>query len=212
MTPHPAPSAPGVPAGRRSEGYVCLGMSHRAGRRCVFLDRDGVLNEAVLRQGRPYPPASVDELRVLPGVSESCAQLSRAGFALVVVTNQPDIARGDADPAVVEEIHARLRSQITLDAIYVCPHDDAANCACRKPRPGLLLRAASDLGLELGSSYIVGDRWRDIEAGQRAGCRTVFVERGYDERQPVGSDAIVAGLNEAEAWITADSARVPHAS
>jgi D-glycero-D-manno-heptose 1,7-bisphosphate phosphatase len=187
-------------------------MSPKAGRRCVFLDRDGVLNEAMVRQGRPNPPASVDELRILPGVPESCARLARAGFALVVVTNQPDIARGAADPAVVEEIHARLRSQVDLDAIYVCPHDDAANCGCRKPRPGLLVQAASDLGLELGSSYMVGDRWRDVEAGQRAGCRTVFVNRSYDEQRPVGSDAIVASLSEAAAWISADSARVPRAS
>ncbi len=186
-------------------------MSPEIGRCCVFLDRDGVLNEALVRRGRPHPPSSVDELRILPGVPESCARLSRAGFALVVVTNQPDIARGSATPAVVEEIHAYLRSQIALDAIYVCPHDDAEGCGCRKPRAGLLLQAASDLGLDLGRSYMVGDRWRDVEAGQRAGCRTVFVDRGYDEQRPLGSDTVVASLSEAEGWIMADSARVPSA-
>lgn len=183
-----------------------------AGRRCVFLDRDGVLNEAVVREGRPYPPSSVDELRILPGVPESCARLARAGFALVVVTNQPDIARGTADPVEVDAIHARLRSQVALDAIYLCPHDDAANCGCRKPEAGLLERAASDLGLDLRRSYMVGDRWRDVEAGQRAGCRTVFVDRGYDEKRPVGADAVAASLSDAEGWIMADAARVPSAS
>src|SRR5580704_3482582 len=187
-------------------------MSSMAGRRCVFLDRDGVLNEAVVRQGRPHPPSSVDELRVLPGVPESCARLARAGFALVVVTNQPDIARGTADPVVVDAIHARLRSLVALDAIYLCPHDDAANCGCRKPQAGLLERAASDLGLDLRRSYMVGDRWRDVEAGQRAGCRTVFVDRGYDEKRPVGADAVATSLSEAERWIMADAARVPSAS
>ncbi len=187
-------------------------MFSTAGRPCVFLDRDGVLNEAVVREDRPHPPSSFDELRILPGVPESCGRLSQAGFVLVVVTNQPDIARGTADPVVIEEIHARLRCQITLDAVYLCPHDDAADCACRKPRPGLLLQAASDLNLDLHRSYMVGDRWRDVEAGQRAGCRTVFVNRGYDEKQPVGPDAIVAGLSQAEGWIMTHSARVPRAS
>jgi D-glycero-D-manno-heptose 1,7-bisphosphate phosphatase len=187
-------------------------MPPKTGRPCVFLDRDGILNEAVVRQGRPYPPSSVEELRILPGVPESCAHLSGAGFALVVVTNQPDVARGTTDLAQVDEIHASLRHQVSIDAVYLCPHDDADGCGCRKPRPGLLMQAATDLDLDLAQSYMVGDRWRDIEAGQQAGCRTVFVDRGYDEKRPVAPDAIVASLPDAEAWIMTDSAKVLSAS
>jgi D-glycero-D-manno-heptose 1,7-bisphosphate phosphatase len=182
-------------------------MSSHTGRPCVFLDRDGVLNEAPVRRGRPYPPSSVEELRILPGVPRSCAQLSEAGFALVVVTNQPDVARGTTDLERIHDIHDRLQEEIALDAIYICPHDDVDGCACRKPRPGLLVQAASDLDLDLARSYMVGDRWRDIEAGRNAGCHTIFVDRGYDEKQPLAPGAIVTGLPEAVTWIT-DAATV----
>jgi D-glycero-D-manno-heptose 1,7-bisphosphate phosphatase len=143
------------------------------------LDRDGVLNRPVIRDGRPYPPATLEEFSILPGVPEACETLRRAGFVLLVVTNQPDIARGVQDRAVVDEFHALLLRALPIDAVYVCPHDDADGCNCRKPAPGMLLEAARDLNLDLGSSVMVGDRWRDVEAGQRAGCRTVFIDRGY---------------------------------
>lgn len=188
-----------------------MAMSSTSGRPCVFLDRDGVLNETAVRGGRPHPPSSVRDLRVLPGVPETCTRLRRAGFLLVVVTNQPDITRGNTDPRTVNAINASLRRQVPLDALYLCPHDDADGCACRKPRPGLLVQAASDLDLDLARSYMVGDRWRDIEAGQSAGCRTIFVDRGYDEKKPVAPDAVVASLPDAETWIT-NSPRVLSAS
>jgi D-glycero-D-manno-heptose 1,7-bisphosphate phosphatase len=171
----------------------------------VFLDRDGVLNEAVVRNGRPHPPASLDELRILPGAPEACHELRLAGFALVIVTNQPDIARGTTTPAAVDAMNDALRNQIEVDAVYVCPHDDADRCTCRKPEPGLLLKGAAELGLDLGSSYMVGDRWRDIEAGQRAGCRTVHVDRRYHERGPSAPDMVVADLPQATRWILEDS-------
>ena len=170
-------------------------------RPAVFLDRDGVLNAAVVRAGRPYPPASVDAVEILPGVANALAELRRAGFALVVVTNQPDVARGNQTRAGIDAIHAHLQAVLPLDAIYGCFHDDADHCACRKPAPGLLLDAARDLGLDLARSYMVGDRWRDTEAGAAAGCRTVFIDYGYAERQPQAFDAKVSSLAEAAAWI-----------
>jgi len=170
-------------------------------RRAVFLDRDGVVNRAILREGRPYPPASLSDLRVLPGVREACRKLREAGFALILITNQPDIARGSVSAGEVAEINSLLQRFLQLDDIRMCPHDDSAHCSCRKPRPGLLLDAARTWDINLGESYIVGDRWRDVEAGQRAGCQAVFVDYGYRERRPDAPYLRVRSLAEAAAWI-----------
>ena len=180
-----------------------------ARRPAVFLDRDGVLNEPTLRNGKPYPPATLDDFVLLPGVEQACAALVRAGYVLVVVTNQPDIARGTQDREVVEAMHGSLRAALPVAAIYVCEHDDTDACSCRKPAPGMLQRAAEDLGLDLTRSVMVGDRWRDVEAGRRAGCHTVFVDRGYAERRPEGPEAVVADLGAAAVWITTTLER-PH--
>ena len=163
----------------------------------VFLDRDGVLNAAVVRDGKPYPPASAAEMTILPGVPEALARL-RSKYVCVVVTNQPDVARGKQTREEVEAIHAKLRPMV--DAIYCCFHDDADHCACRKPAPGMLRDAARDLDLDLAASIMVGDRWRDIEAGAAVGCRTVFVDYDYAEKRPV-ADVTVKSLTEAAAWI-----------
>jgi D-glycero-D-manno-heptose 1,7-bisphosphate phosphatase len=167
----------------------------------VFLDRDGVLNESVVRDGKPYPPQGPAELRIIESAREACALLSGAGLKLVGVTNQPDVARGTQDQATVDEINALLQRELGLDRVYTCPHDDADDCDCRKPRPGLLLRAAADLDLDIARSVMVGDRWRDIEAGRAAGTMTVFVDHGYAERQPDDPDLVVAELREAVEWI-----------
>jgi D-glycero-D-manno-heptose 1,7-bisphosphate phosphatase len=170
------------------------------GRRAVFLDRDGVLIAAVVRDGVPRPPGDVDEVEVLPGVAEACTRLRTAGFELVVVTNQPDIARGTQTKEAVRRVNDVLLMTLPLDEFVVCPHDDADGCACRKPKPGMLVDAAQRRGIDLDASFMVGDRWRDVEAGLRAGCRTVFVDRGYDERS-VQPDASVSDLGEAAVWI-----------
>jgi len=170
-------------------------------RRAVFLDRDGVVNRAIVCEGQPFPPSSLAELRLLPGVREACRLLREAGFALILVTNQPDIARGTANANEVGEIHSRLRRFLQLDDVRVCPHDDAAQCDCRKPKPGLLIEAARALNIDLQSSFLVGDRWRDVEAGHRAGCQAIFVDYGYRERQPDGPFQRVRSLLEAANWI-----------
>jgi D-glycero-D-manno-heptose 1,7-bisphosphate phosphatase len=177
-----------------------MGIDSRI-RRAVFLDRDGVINRARVCDGKPYPPASVDELEVLPGVAASLHRLKAAGYLLVVVTNQPDVARGTQSKAVVEAMHARLAALLPIDEFRTCYHDDSDKCTCRKPQPGLILDAASTHDVDLGSSVMVGDRWRDIEAGRRAGCATVFLDYGYNERQPEAPDAVVGSLEEAAAWI-----------
>lgn len=167
----------------------------------VFFDRDGVLNRCEVRDGRPHPPRHADEVRLLPKVEEACAVLKRAGLVLIVVTNQPDIARGTASLEDVDAINGRLRALLPLDEIAVCPHDDDDDCPCRKPRPGLVVDSAATWGIDLATSVLVGDRWRDIEAGRAAGVATVFIDRGYAERRPLGSDIVVSELHAAVPFV-----------
>ena len=173
--------------------------------RVVFLDRDGVINRSVVRDGKPYPPQTLSELEVLPGVKEALQRLRLAGFRLVVVTNQPDVARGRQRRETVEAMHDVLRRDLGLDEFEVCYHDDADECDCRKPSPGLLLRASARIPVDFAKSYVVGDRWRDIAAGRTAGCRTVLIDYGYDEPQPTAPDARVALLKDAANWILEDT-------
>jgi D-glycero-D-manno-heptose 1,7-bisphosphate phosphatase len=172
-----------------------------AKRRAVFLDRDGVLNKGHLVDGVPRPPDSVEELELLPEVEDACRALHEAGLLLIVVSNQPDVARGTQTIEAVEEINRELSARLPLDEIRICPHDDADGCECRKPRPGLLLEAAREHAINLANSVMVGDRWRDVEAGRRAGCKTVFIDSGYPERPPEEPDLTVRGLGEAVPWI-----------
>jgi D-glycero-D-manno-heptose 1,7-bisphosphate phosphatase len=177
------------------------------GRRAVFLDRDGVINRAVVRDGMPYPPGRAEDVEILPGVPEALSRLREAGFRLVVVTNQPDVARGTQRREVIDAMHASLAAALPLDEFRVCDHDDRDGCDCRKPMPGLLEAAARDAGLSLSASFMVGDRWRDVEAGRRAGCTTIFIDRDYAERRPERPDVTVASLPDAADWILSRSGR-----
>lgn len=181
-------------------------------RRAVFLDRDGVLNASVVRHGKPYPPASAGEVVVLPGVAGALRKLKAAGYLLVVVTNQPDVARGTATRADVEAINARLAAELPLDEFRTCFHDSADGCDCRKPKPGMLLSAAREHDLDLSACLMVGDRWRDIEAGQNAGCATVFIDYGYDEKRPESYDIRAGSLAEAADLILARAPLSGHPS
>ena len=165
--------------------------------KAVFLDRDGVINRAVVKNGRPYPPSSLDELEILPGVKAALESLHKAGYLLIVVTNQPDVARGKASKATVDEIHQYMMASFPLDKILSCFHDDADRCNCRKPKPGALLNAAEEYKLDLSACYMIGDRWRDIESGVSAGCKTIFLDYGYSEKQPNSLDFRVRSLSEA---------------
>jgi D-glycero-D-manno-heptose 1,7-bisphosphate phosphatase len=171
-------------------------------KRAVFIDRDGVINRAVVVKGKPFPPNSLDELEILPGVPEAVRAMKAAGLRAIVVTNQPDVATGKQQRSVVDAIHDRLREYLDLDDIYVCYHTDDHRCNCRKPSPGMLLEAAERWQIDLTGSYMVGDRWRDVEAGQKAGCKTFWV-RGEDylEKEPSNPDWVVASLEEASVLI-----------
>jgi len=168
------------------------------------MDRDGVINRAIVRGGLPYPPGSLAELEVLPMVPEALAMLKSAGFDLVVVTNQPDVARGTTTRAAVEAMHVRLKADLPLDEVLACFHDDKENCDCRKPRPGLLRLMERTRDIDLSQSFMVGDRWRDIDAGVAAGCRTVLLDYGYSEPSPRGrASHVCKTLFEAAQWIVA---------
>src|ERR1700688_4132849 len=171
-------------------------------RAAVFLDRDGVINRAVVRDGKPFPPAGIDDLELLPEVASAMNSLKAHGFALYVITNQPDVTRGTQTRDAVESIHQSLSSSLPIDDIFVCYHDDNDECGCRKPLPGLLLEARSKHNIDLSRSFVVGDRWRDIDAGHNAGCKTVLIDYGYRERAPARPpEATVRSLREAADWI-----------
>jgi D-glycero-D-manno-heptose 1,7-bisphosphate phosphatase len=173
------------------------------GRRAVFLDRDGVLNAGVVREGKPHPPASVSEVEILPGVPEACRDLAQAGLLLIGATNQPDVARGNQLRDEVLRINQLLLSRLPLLEIRTCFHDNADGCACRKPKPGLLLDAAREHGIDLARSFMVGDRWTDVAAGQAAGCLTFLIGAPYNDRARCPPDYDVADLPEAAARIVA---------
>ena len=173
-------------------------------RRAVFLDRDGVINRAIVRDGVPFPPGKLDELEILPGVNEALKELHASDYLLIVVTNQPDVARGTAKKEDIEKMNYRLSTELPLDHIRTCYHDSSDNCLCRKPLPGAILEVAKELNIDLSKSFMVGDRWRDIEAGQRAGCKTFFLNYEYSERQPEMPDFIVTSLLEAQKIITGE--------
>lgn len=175
-------------------------------RHAVFLDRDGTLIESDVINGHPVPYHDSDDVRVLDGVLEGCARLKAAGYSLVMVTNQPDIARGTVSGIVIDTINTHIVDELGLDLALTCAHDDADNCDCRKPKPGLLQRGAKTLGIDLDdSSFMVGDRWRDVDAGHNAGVTTVLIDRGYDERLRAQPDHVTTTFSAAVEWILQQS-------
>jgi D-glycero-D-manno-heptose 1,7-bisphosphate phosphatase len=170
--------------------------------KAVFLDRDGVLNEAVLRDGKPFAPATLEELHIYPEATGALPKLKNAGYLLVVVTNQPDVSRGTQTCAIIEAMDARVGAALPIDEFRVCYHDDRDHCHCRKPKPGLVLDAAAAHSIDLAQSFLIGDRWRDIDCGTAAGVRTIWIDRGYKERGPSKpADFRCASLTEAVDWI-----------
>ena len=160
----------------------------------VFLDRDGVLIRTFVRNGVPHPPDHLSEMEVLPGIHEALKRLKDAGLELIVVTNQPDVARGTQPRETIEEMNAQLTRDLQLDGVFVCYHDNADGCTCRKPKAGLILQAAEAHGLDVAASFMVGDRWSDIAAGASAGCRTLLVDRPYSDRGRCAPDFVVDDL------------------
>ncbi len=169
----------------------------------IFLDRDGVLIETIIREGVPHPPATLSEVCIVDVASRTLFDLGVAGYLRIVVTNQPDVARGTQTRANVEMINDLLMRAMPIDRVYVCYHDNADHCACRKPAPGMLSDAAGDFGIDLARSYMIGDRWSDVEAGRNAGCRTILLNRSYSQRERCAPDHVVTDLTEASRVILA---------
>ena len=182
---------------------------HEIARRAVFLDRDGVLNRPVVRNGQPHPPPRVEDFELYDDIADGCARLKAANFLLVVVTNQPDVGRGTQSREAVEAMHAKMQLALpSLDRIEICYHAGeryGESCDCRKPRPGMILRAAAELKIDLCASYVIGDRWRDINCARAAGCRAIFIKRGYEESLRETPDFTVATFNDAVSALLDDA-------
>jgi len=166
-------------------------------RRAIFLDRDGTLNKAFIKNGLPFSPSSFNEFEILPGVKESLLKLKKLNFVCLLITNQPDVSRGKIKKNVVIQMNNFLKSEIKLDDIFICYHDDHDNCECRKPKPGLLLNAKKKWNINLNKSYMIGDRWKDIQAGINAGCKTVFINNGYKDNKEIKANFITDSLLDA---------------
>ena len=165
--------------------------------KAIFLDRDGVINQVNLVDGKPHPPKDLSELILLPKVAEALQLFKDAGYLLIVITNQPDVVRGKTKIETVEAINQFLKDSLPIDDIFTCYHDDIEDCNCRKPKPGNILQAADLYNINILGSFMIGDRWRDIEAGESAGCKTFFIDYSYQEKQPESYDYKVKSLYEA---------------
>ena len=196
-------------AARYASGFslVILAMDRKRAKltvnKAVFLDRDGVISRSEVRGGKPYAPKRLEDFRLMPGAAQAVKSLKMGGFLVIVVTNQPDIGNGLVEPAVVDAMHARLRARVPVDDIRMCPHRQDEGCGCRKPKPGMLLAAARQWDIDLGRSYMIGDRDGDIIAGKAAGCYTLLVKRGYSEPQSAAPHTTVRSLPAAVRYILA---------
>jgi D-glycero-D-manno-heptose 1,7-bisphosphate phosphatase len=150
----------------------------------VFLDRDGTLNKNIWRNGKPTPPYSCDEVELINGTQEAISKLRKLNYIPIIITNQPDISRGKVSLKEVNKINDVICEMLKIDYVYMCTHDDSDGCECRKPKPGMIHKAAVDLELTLNKCILIGDRWRDIHAGQAVGCKSYLIENNYDEPKP----------------------------
>jgi len=153
------------------------------GRSAIFLDRDGIVNKAIIIDGKPHSPKYLNEVVLIKGIEKLLKYLSKK-YLLIGVTNQPEISRGTLELQEVNRINNYLKTSLSITEFYTCPHDDKDNCSCRKPETGLLLKAAKEYNIDLSDSWLIGDRWRDMEAGRKAGCKTIWLNYKYDERLP----------------------------
>lgn len=163
--------------------------------KAVFFDRDGVLNKAIVKNSKPFSPRKFEEFQLMPDVETLISSLKEAGFVSIVVTNQPDIARGLMETFELDKMHALIKQKLLVDDISICPHDDIDYCHCRKPKPGMLLDAAQKWNIDLNKSFLIGDTWKDMEAGKVAGCKTILIDAPYN--QGVECDRRVNDLKEA---------------
>jgi len=166
-------------------------------RKAIFLDRDGVINKTLVKNSLPFSPTTFDLLEIIPGVKESILRLKKLNFVCLVVTNQPDVSRGIIEKETVIKMNNYLKDEIKLDDFFVCYHDDKDNCKCRKPKPGMIIQASKKWDIDVRKSFMIGDRWRDIQAGISAGCKTIFIDNNYNEDKRVKANYTFANLVDA---------------
>ena len=166
-------------------------------KKAVFLDRDGVLNRSFIKNGKPFPPFDLNNVEILEGVKDAIIALKKENWLVIVITNQPDVARNKASKQNVEKINSYLKLILQFDEIFTCYHDDIDACECRKPKPGMLVAASKKNNIDLNNSYMVGDRWSDIEAGNNVGCKTIFIDYNYNEKRPENYNHKTKSLKEA---------------
>ena len=163
----------------------------------VFLDRDGTLNKAYIEKGLPISPSTFDKLKLLPGVKRSIGKLKKLNFLCILITNQPNVSRGKIKKEIVKKMNNFIKKEIKLDDIFVCYHDDKHNCSCRKPKAGLIIKASKKWGIDAKKSYMIGDRWKDIYAGKKVGCKTIFINNNYKNDKRVKADLSFNSLSKA---------------
>ncbi len=163
--------------------------------RAVFLDRDGVINKVILKEGKAYSPRSISAFEFVADIVDVVTQLKKAGYFLIVVTNQPDIARGKLPKSELDQMTSRINDELAIDEIFICPHDDGDNCNCRKPKPGMLMAAKKKYRLDLKRSFLIGDGWKDMGAARNAGCPSILIDTEYN--QEATSDNRVKNIKEA---------------
>jgi len=168
-----------------------------------FIDRDGVINKSKIVDGVCKPPSDLIGLQLHEGVVLAVENLMLSGITPVVITNQPDVARGIQSREIVEQINDRIKDLTGIVHFYVCYDDDTSNCDCRKPKIGLIKQSSNDLSIDIKRSFLIGDRWKDISAGQTAGVReTFFIDYSYPEKQPSQPFTLVKSLLEASVLVT----------
>jgi D-glycero-D-manno-heptose 1,7-bisphosphate phosphatase len=177
-----------------------MGIGCKISNKAIFLDRDGVLNKAIIRNKKPYPPSCLSELEIIPGVYEGLQLLKHSGFKLIVISNQPDVSRGTLKIESVNEINNSIIEQLKIDEVICCFHDDIDNCDCRKPKTGMILEALKKWDIDLSLSYLIGDRWRDIETAKNIGVPSILINYDYDEKK-VSADFECSNLEEAANFI-----------
>ena len=164
--------------------------------RCVFLDRDGIINEALAIEGKPYPPNNVREIKIVDGVDELLKYLKSKGFITVVITNQPDVGNRLQDKKIVEKINSYLMDSLLIDDLFSCYHTAKDKCLCRKPKTKLFELAKEKYNIDFSQSWVIGDRWKDVEAGKNIGAKTIFVDYQYREKQPKEPDFTIKQVSE----------------
>jgi D-glycero-D-manno-heptose 1,7-bisphosphate phosphatase len=166
--------------------------------KCVFWDRDGVINYPVIINNVSHPPDCVEHLRLVFGIRQLMDKICKMGFLNIVFTNQPDWKRKLQTKEDIEKINNAIIEYLPLDDLFTCFHDNYDNCECRKPKPGMLLEAQKKYSIDFSHSWVVGDMPTDIEAGKAVGCKTILVDNGFKFSKPCSPDYIVKSIEEIE--------------